>query len=250
MFPSIVLLCAMSKERMAIHSAIETLAPAVELVECTLVEEEPFASYRYTVRLEEHQTEWIFHLLETGIGKVHAALATQLAIVHYQPQLLVNVGVSGGLYAGAQVGDLCLSTAYRYHDVWCGEGNERGQVQGMPAQYSADAVAMATVAKQLRIPLHEGLLLCGDTFIPDADHLRAFAQQYPDLVAVDMESAAIAQTAYLYHTPLVSLRIVSDTPLTEQDHGKQYANFWQQSDLFLAPFADAMRLICTLAGSL
>ena len=109
---------------------------------------------------------------------------------------------------------------------------------------------METVAKQLRIPLHEGLLLCGDTFIPDADHLRSFAQHYLDLVAVDMESAAIAQTAYLYQTPLVSLRIVSDTPLTRQDHGKQYADFWQQSNLFLPPFTDAMRLVCTIGWSL
>ncbi|WP_293965071.1 5'-methylthioadenosine/S-adenosylhomocysteine nucleosidase [uncultured Porphyromonas sp.] len=250
MSPSIVLLCAMGKEHMAIQSALQALAPAVELVECALVEKAPFAVYRYTLRLEERATEWTFHLIETGIGKVHAALATQRAVEHYQPQLLVNVGVSGGLYSGAQVGDLCLSTAYRYHDVWCGEGNERGQVQGMPAQFSADAATIAAVAQQLSIPLHEGLLLCGDTFIPDAEHLRAFAQQYPDLVAVDMESAAIAQTAYLYQTPLVSLRIVSDTPLTEQDHGKQYADFWQQRDLFLPPFADAMCLVCSLAGGL
>ena len=235
---------------MAIQSALQALAPAVERVECALAEKAPFAVYRYTLRLEECATEWTFHLIETGIGKVHAALATQRAIEHYQPQLLVNVGVSGGLYAGAQVGDLCLSTAYRYHDVWCGEGNERGQVQGMPAQFSADAAAIAAVAKQLSIPLHEGLLLCGDTFIPDAEHLRAFAQQYPDLVAVDMESAAIAQTAYLYQTSLVSLRIVSDTPLTRQDHGKQYADFWQQRDLFLPPFADAMQLVSSLAGPL
>ena len=235
---------------MAIQSALQALAPAVELVERALVEKAPFATYRYTLRLEERAIEWTFHLIETGIGKVHAALATQRAIEHYQPQLLVNVGVSGGLYADAQVGDLCLSTAYRYHDVWCGEGNERGQVQGMPAQFSADAATIAAVAKQLSIPLHEGLLLCGDTFIPDAEHLRAFAHQYPDLVAVDMESAAIAQTAYLYQTPLVSLRIVSDTPLTHQDHGKQYADFWQQRDLFLPPFADAMNLISSLAGSL
>lgn len=240
----------MGKEHMAIQSALQALAPTVKLVECTLVEKAPFAVYRYTLRLEESASEWTFHLIETGIGKVHAALATQLAIDRYQPKLLVNMGVSGGLYAGAQVGDLCLSTAYRYHDVWCGEGNERGQVQGMPAQFSADAAAIAAVAKQLSIPLHEGLLLCGDTFIPDAELLRAFAQQYPDLVAVDMESAAIAQTAYLYQTPLVSLRIVSDTPLTSQDHGKQYASFWQQRDLFLPPFADAMHLISSLAGLL
>lgn len=245
-----VLLCAMGKEHMAIQSALQALAPTVELVERTLVEKVPFAVYRYTLRLEERATEWTFHLIETGIGKVHAALATQRAIELYHPQLLVNVGVSGGLYAGAQVGDLCLSTAYRYHDVWCGEGNERGQVQGLPAQFSADVTAIETMAKQLRIPLHQGLLLCGDTFIPDAEHLRAFAQQYPDLVAVDMESAAIAQTAYLYQTPLVSIRIVSDTPLTSQDHGKQYADFWRQRDLFLAPFVDAMRLVCSLAERL
>lgn len=245
-----VLLCAMGKEHMAIQSALQALAPTVELVERALVEKVPFAVYRYTLRLEERATEWTFHLIETGIGKVHAALATQRAIELYHPQLLVNVGVSGGLYAGAQVGDLCLSTAYRYHDVWCGEGNERGQVQGLPAQFSADVTAVETMAKQLRIPLHQGLLLCGDTFIPDAEHLRAFAQQYPDLVAVDMESAAIAQTAYLYQTPLVSIRIVSDTPLTSQDHGKQYADFWRQRDLFLAPFVDAMRLVCSLAERL
>ena len=250
MFSSIVLLCAMGKEHMAIQSALQALAPAVELVERALVEKAPFAVYRYTLRLEERATEWTFHLIETGIGKVHAALATQRAIELYHPHLLVNVGVSGGLYAGAQVGDLCFSTAYRYHDVWCGEGNERGQVQGMPAQFSADAATIAAVAQQLSIPLHEGLLLCGDTFIPDAEHLRTFAQQYPHLVAVDIESAAIAQTAYLYQTPLVSLRIVSDTPLTSQDHGKQYASFWQQRDLFLPPFADAMRLVSSLAGSL
>ena len=245
-----VLLCAMGKEHRAIQSALQALAPTVELVECALVEKVPFAVYRYTLRLEERATEWTFHLIETGIGKVHAALATQRAIELYHPKLLVNVGVSGGLYAGAQVCDLCLSTAYRYHDVWCGEGNERGQVQGMPAQFSADVTAVETMAKQLHIPLHQGLLLCGDTFIPDAEHLRAFAQQYPDLVAVDMESAAIAQTAYLYQTPLVSIRIVSDTPLTSQDHGKQYADFWRQRDFFLAPFADAMRLVCSLAERL
>lgn len=240
----------MGKEHLAIESALHALAPTINVVERTIVEKAPFAVYHYTLRVEkERLTEWTFYLIETGIGKVHAALATQRAIERYQPKLLVNIGVSGGLYAGAQVGDLCLSTAYRYHDVWCGEGNERGQVQGLPAQLSADVTAIETMAKQLSIPLHEGLLLCGDTFIPDAEHLRTFAQQYPDLVAVDMESAAIAQTAYLYQTPLVSLRIVSDTPLTSQDHGKQYADFWQQRDFFLSPFADAMRLVSSLVES-
>ena len=63
-----------------------------------------------------------------------------------------------------------------------------------------------------------------------------------------MESGAIAQTAYLYGTPLVSLRIVSDTPLTSQNHSKQYSSFWQDRELSLGSFADAMRIVCTLLG--
>lgn len=248
MTSEIVLLCAMGKERLAVRSALETLAPSIELVEVHLVEQAPFASYRYTVRLANSQTSYAFHLIETGIGKVHAALATQQAITKYHPKLLVNVGVSGGLYNGARVGDICLSTSYRYHDVWCGIGNEPGQVQGLPAQFTAESRSVAEVAQELSVPIREGLLLCGDTFIPDADHLRSFAQQYPDLVAVDMESGAIAQTAYLYGTPLVSLRIVSDTPLTSQNHSKQYSSFWQDRELSLGSFADAMRIVCTLLG--
>ena len=42
---------------------------------------------------------------------------------------------------------------------------------------------------------------------------------------VDMESAAIAQTCYLYGIPFLSFRIVSDTPGVE-DHSSQYADFW------------------------
>ena len=40
-----------------------------------------------------------------------------------------------------------------------------------------------------------------------------------------MESAAIAQACYLYNTPFLSFRIISDTPGVE-DHASQYADFW------------------------
>lgn len=237
----------MHKEQAAIQAALQQLAPSIQLVEQAQLEEVPFATYRYTLQLADRSSHWTFHLVETGIGKVHAALATQLSIQRYQPQLLVNVGVSGGLYEGAQISDLCLSTTFRYHDVWCGAGNESGQVQGLPAQFFAEATQLASVAEHLQIPLKQGLLLCGDAFIPEAAHLRAFAERYPDLIAVDMESAAIAQTAYLYGTSLVSIRIVSDTPLTSQDHHGQYATFWRDKAHYLPPFVDALRLVSALA---
>ena len=44
-------------------------------------------------------------------------------------------------------------------------------------------------------------------------------------MAVDMESAAIAQICHLYKIPFISFRIISDTPGVEQ-HLEQYQNFW------------------------
>ena len=40
-----------------------------------------------------------------------------------------------------------------------------------------------------------------------------------------MESAAIAQTCYLYGVPFLSFRIISDTPGVD-NHWQQYTDFW------------------------
>ena len=47
----------------------------------------------------------------------------------------------------------------------------------------------------------------------------------PEAVAVDMESGAIAQVCYLRDIPFLAIRVVSDTPGTE-DQLQQYADFW------------------------
>ncbi|MBQ0060303.1 MAG: 5'-methylthioadenosine/adenosylhomocysteine nucleosidase, partial [Bacteroidales bacterium] len=56
--------------------------------------------------------------------------------------------------------------------------------------------------------------------------LYTIKEDWPDGLAVDMESGAIAQTCYLYNVPFISFRIISDTPGVEQ-HFEQYANFWE-----------------------
>ena len=48
---------------------------------------------------------------------------------------------------------------------------------------------------------------------------------YPDALAVDMESAAIAQVCYLKNVPFICMRVISDTPGGD-DNISQYENFW------------------------
>ena len=74
-------------------------------------------------------------------------------------------------------------------------------------------------------PIHNGLICSGDKFITDRKELDEIKGNFPEGLAVDMESGSIAQICYLYKVPFISFRIISDTPGAE-NHWEQYTNFW------------------------
>lgn len=73
-----------------------------------------------------------------------------------------------------------------------------------------------------------GLIASGDQFVDSVESLAAIKEIYPEVMAVDMESAAIAQACYLKGVPFVSIRVISDTP-GEADNSAQYASFWDDA---------------------
>lgn len=167
-------------------------------------------------------------LLQCGIGKVNAAMGATLMIMHYRPACIVSTGVAGGIDRCLQVMDVVVSTHLVYHDVSCGEGLgcAPGQVQGLPLLFPAE-VSMVQTALDLQTPtcIHAGLICTGDQFITSRAELSQIKHDFPEALAVDMESAAIAQVCYIQQVPFVSLRIISDTPGAE-GHQQQYEGFW------------------------
>lgn len=165
-------------------------------------------------------------LMESGIGKVNAAVGAVELIHRYHPDALVNTGVAGGIDASLKVMDVVAGCRVAYHDVDCGPESELGQVQGLPLYYEADA-RLLEAATSLTTDTHivEGLICSGDQFITDRFQLDAIKQRYPEGLAVDMESGALSQVCYLYGVPFLSFRIISDTPGAE-NHFDQYQNFW------------------------
>lgn len=165
-------------------------------------------------------------LLQCGIGKVNAAVGAVELIHHFHPDLLINTGVAGGIDARLQVMDVVAGERVAYHDVDCGPESELGQVQGLPLYYEADRrLYEAALQLQTATRIHGGLICSGDRFITDRAQLDAIKAQFPDGLAVDMESGAIAQVCHLYQVPFLSFRIISDTPGAEE-HFAQYQNFW------------------------
>lgn len=165
-------------------------------------------------------------LMQCGIGKVNAAAGTVELIRNFAPDCIISTGVAGGIDTCLNVMDVVASRQIVYHDVWCGEGNAYGQIQGLPLFFSGnDTLYDCALSLDTETPIHGGLICTGDKFITDANELKDIKRNFPEGLAVDMESAAIAQICYLYKIPFISFRIISDTPGAEQ-HLEQYKNFW------------------------
>ncbi|MCQ2741499.1 MAG: 5'-methylthioadenosine/adenosylhomocysteine nucleosidase [Alphaproteobacteria bacterium] len=167
-------------------------------------------------------------LMQSGMAKVNAAAATVELINNFAPDKIVNTGLAGGIDKVLSVMDVVVGERICYHDVWCGEG-EYGQVQGLPSFYTTDASLIQkahTLTGETKV--HFGLIASGDQFITNPEELKKIKTQFPQALAVDMESAAIAQICYLYNVPFMSLRIISDTPGIE-NHYNQYLDFWNKA---------------------
>ncbi|GED44247.1 5'-methylthioadenosine/S-adenosylhomocysteine nucleosidase [Vreelandella aquamarina] len=162
-------------------------------------------------------------ILQSGIGKVNAAVGTAILLERHQPDAIINTGSAGGFATDLAIGDVIISDEVRHHDVDAVVfGYELGQVPGMPAAYHADSrlrdIARGAIAALGEVNVREGMIATGDAFMADPERVATTRAQFPTMLAVEMEGAAIAQTCYLYGCPFVVIRALSDIPGSGDNH--------------------------------
>ena len=162
-------------------------------------------------------------ILQSGIGKVNAAVGTAILLERHQPDAIINTGSAGGFATNLAIGDVIISDEVRHHDVDAVVfGYELGQVPGMPAAYHADSrlrdIARGAIAALGEVNVREGMIATGDAFMADPERVATTRAQFPTMLAVEMEGAAIAQTCYLYDCPFVVIRALSDIPGSGDNH--------------------------------
>lgn len=163
-------------------------------------------------------------VVQSGIGKVNAAISASELISRYHPDAVINSGVAGGCGKRLKPLDVVAAQNCAYHDVWCMAPNAWGQVQGCPLYYEADAKLLNLAVQFGATPV---MLCTGDIFV-EKENVPAILGHFPDCEVVDMESAAIAQVCYIKKTPFLSLRVISDSADSENNLG-QYINFWDEA---------------------
>ncbi len=193
---------------------IGAMEPEVAILRDTMTDVESISKAGFTFhtgQLEGHTVT----LVQSGIGKVAAAIATTLLIDDYAPDCVINTGSAGGFDPRLNVGDVVISSEVRHHDVdVTAFGYEMGQVPQMPAAFLAHPTlikaAEQSVAELGDCQTLTGLICTGDSFMCDPVRIENTRAQFPSMLAVEMEGAAIAQACHTLNTPFVVIRSLSD----------------------------------------
>ena len=173
-------------------------------------------------------------LLRCGIGKVNAAVGCALLLNRYQMDFVINTGSAGGIDSSLTFGDAIISDGLVYYDVDVTAFNYApGQVPGLPTIFPIPSALIAKAERAVDSLKQEqalsatfnhirGLIGSGDTFMHEPERIAAVRALFPDIKAVEMEGAAIAHACYLFRTPALIIRALSDiagveSPITSNE---------------------------------
>lgn len=155
-------------------------------------------------------------VVRSGIGKVNAAMCTQILADEYHVDAIINTGIAGSLNADINIGDIVLSTDTLEHDMDAvAFGYPLGQIPRMDTlSFEADA-KLRSVARQAcekvnpEVTVFEGRVVSGDQFISDKEKKQWLVDNFAGY-CTEMEGAAIAHAAYLNQIPFLIIRAISD----------------------------------------
>lgn len=155
-------------------------------------------------------------IVRSGIGKVNAALCTQILCDLFEVSHIINTGVAGSLKKEIDIGDIVVSADALHHDVDVRVfGYPLGEVPqvgclAFPADTQLAQLAVSC-CKEVNPDIHvyQGRIVSGDQFISDKQVKDRIIDNFQGL-CVEMEGASIAHAAYLNHVPFVVIRAISD----------------------------------------
>jgi adenosylhomocysteine nucleosidase len=159
-------------------------------------------------------------LAQCGVGKVNAAICTQMLIDLYRPGALIFSGVAGGLLPNMRVGDQIIASHLIQFDVdLTAFGRRHGELPNADRMIQSDPTLMQqaadafdeTFADDANGPsLMIGTVVSGDRFVQDSETLRWLQREFAAL-ATEMEGAAVGYTCQINKLPFVIVRGLTDT---------------------------------------
>lgn len=165
----------------------------------------------YSGRYGEHELV----LVQSGVGKVMSAMSVAILVESFKVDAIINTGSAGAVATGLNVGDVVVADTLVYHDVdLTAFGYDYGQMSMQTLYFHSDKTFVSTfeaVLSKEEMTSKIGLIATGDSFIAGQEKIDVIKGHFPQVLAVEMEGAAIAQAAQATGKPFVVVRAMSDT---------------------------------------
>lgn len=150
-------------------------------------------------------------LVQSGIGKVMSAMAVTLLVEVFSVDGIINTGSAGAVNHELKIGDVVVADKLAYHDVdVTAFGYAFGQMAQQPLYFESSKYFVSELKKAIENPV-VGLITSSDSFISSDGRIAEIKKYFPDVLAVEMEGASIAQAATALKKPFVIIRAMSDT---------------------------------------
>lgn len=150
-----------------------------------------------------------------GIGKVNAAICTQILVSEYNVDKVINVGVAGGISKDIYPGNVVIANNLVQYDMdTTAFGDQMGQIPRLDTfDFKCDSklveLAEEACKANAEIKSSTGRIVTGDQFIASVDKVQWLEKEF-GAAACEMEGGSIAHTCYLNNVPFVVIRSISD----------------------------------------
>lgn len=155
-------------------------------------------------------------IVRCGIGKVNAAICTQILIDKFSVEGIVNTGVAGGLYPGINIGDIIISSDTLQPDkekeIFEEFKENTSHMYNTFFKANTHLIELAQSAAEKLKGNHKsyiGRVTSEEQFISSMRVKEEMSSTFT-VYCAEMEGAAIAHTCYLNQVPFVIIRSISD----------------------------------------
>ena len=202
----------------AVIEEAEAIKKEIENIKEIVINEISFFTGKF------NEKEIVF--VQSGIGKVNAAITATLLIEKFNVKEVIFSGVAGSLDARLKIGDVVIGRDIVQHDVDATAfGYKMGQIPQMKEwafESDKDLIEKTAKINNINHQILLGRILTGDQFINKKDVKIQLGKDF-DALCVDMESGAVAQVCTRLGIKFLIIRSISDS-ITD-DSGMEYTSF-------------------------
>jgi len=177
---------------------------------------------------------------KTKIGQTNAGAATSIAMIKYNPLMIINQGTAGGHGRDIKKGDIIIGEDYINLTAFRIERREEGagaDLEGWEMRafytdtqhhiYNKADERLVKIAESLKEEYKEGIIYkgriaSGEIWNREPDRIMYIHNTYNTLCE-EMETGAVYTIAKNFKIPVIGIRVITNNEVLKQTYEKEYA---------------------------